>query len=60
MDNIYLCDPEKNTECKKTACYINDGPCKCTMNPAYALTDLNGDPIIRAQVSYDTTKEGDL
>ena len=27
---IYTCDPEKNAECKKTACYINGGPCDKT------------------------------
>lgn len=29
---IYMCDPEKNAECTKTGCYINDGPCHLTFN----------------------------
>lgn len=32
---LFLCDPEKNTECKKTGCYIHGGPCFCTNNPEY-------------------------
>lgn len=35
----YTCDPEKNTECKKTACYAKGGPCKLTLNPKYAKED---------------------
>ena len=27
---MYRCDPEKNPECKKTACYISGGPCMLT------------------------------
>lgn len=26
----YPCDPEKNTQCSKTNCYTNGGPCKYT------------------------------
>lgn len=26
----YLCDPAKNTECRKTSCFINGGPCHMT------------------------------
>ena len=32
----YPCDPEKNTDCKKTGCYERGGPCKLTLNPEYA------------------------
>ena len=28
--NLYECDPSKNTECKKDACYINGGECRMT------------------------------
>lgn len=34
-DDIYMCDPEKNTECTKTGCYINDGPCHFTCNKEF-------------------------
>lgn len=30
MLGLYRCNPEKNTECRKTACYINGGPCEFT------------------------------
>jgi len=31
----YLCDPEKNTTCSKTGCYINGGECRHTLNKEY-------------------------
>ena len=39
---VYLCDPEKNKECKKVACYKHNltpqyGECKYTSNPACSL-----------------------
>lgn len=31
MDSeIWLCDVDKNTECRKMGCFINGGPCMCT------------------------------
>lgn len=33
---LYICDPTRNTKCKKTACYINGGPCDRTTNPKYS------------------------
>ena len=30
MSKLYLCDPNKNAECKKTACHINGGSCRMT------------------------------
>ena len=38
----YPCDPEKNTDCKKTGCYERGGPCKLTLNPEYAKEEHNG------------------
>lgn len=35
----YTCDPEKNKECKKTACYAKGGECRLTLNPEYAKED---------------------
>lgn len=37
-DDLYLCDPEKNTQCRKTACYINGGECHLTSQKAYRLS----------------------
>lgn len=34
--NLYECDPEKNTECRKTGCYINGGECRHTTHAEYA------------------------
>ena len=35
LSNLYLCDPDKNTECKKTACYRNGGECIHTVHKEY-------------------------
>lgn len=33
---LYICDPNKNTQCEKTECIENGGCCKCTTNIDYA------------------------
>ena len=35
LSELYLCDPDKNTECKKTACYRNGGECIHTVHKEY-------------------------
>lgn len=30
LRNTVKCDPSKNTDCRKTECYVNGGPCKRT------------------------------
>ena len=36
---LFICDPSKNVDCKKTHCYKNvgGGECMCTPNEAFAL-----------------------
>lgn len=34
---MWLCDPAKNTECTKKACYIHGGPCYRTTKEAYKM-----------------------
>lgn len=29
---LYICDPERNPGCPKTACYLNGGPCKYSVH----------------------------
>lgn len=38
MNLLYFCDPSKNTECRKTGCYENGGPCRHTTHAEYADT----------------------
>lgn len=38
-DNLFWCDPEKNTECTKECCHINGGPCWLTTNKEYAVKE---------------------
>ena len=46
----YICDPEKNKECRKRNCRWNElviGKCKMTSNPEYAVRDkATGEPIV--------------
>lgn len=35
LSDLYLCDPDKNTECKKTECYRNGGECVHTVHKKY-------------------------
>lgn len=41
---IYQCDPELNTECGKTACYLNGGPCEHTFHAEFRVADSEGIP----------------
>lgn len=36
VGNLWECDPDKNTECKKTNCRACGGECWCTTNKAYS------------------------
>lgn len=41
---LYLCDPQKNTKCKKSNCKETGG-CFLTKNKKFAVTDSEGMPI---------------
>lgn len=53
-DTLYLCDPQKNTECPKRNCQIPDG-CFLTIKKEFAVTDENGKPIIVCCLTRNTT-----
>ena len=48
----YKCDPEKNTECRKTGCALIKkrgkvpGDCAATSNPDFAVLNEEGKPIV--------------
>ena len=57
----YLCDPNKNTECRKRVCYLNapfriseKHRCRMTQNPDYAKTDEKGEKIILLRKHYSS------
>lgn len=56
MKILYMCDPEKNKECRKRNCHWNQlviGRCKMTKNPDYAVRDkTTGKPIV-GYVKFD-------
>ena len=45
----FVCDPVKNTECRKHTCVHNPTAsiwaCYATTNPAFAVLDENGEPM---------------
>lgn len=49
----YVCNPMKNTECKKSGCVYNPHAkfksCARTSNPDFALLDKSGKPITAAE-----------
>lgn len=54
--DVWLCDPRKNADCRKTSCYINGGPCRCTTNEKCALTEYG--EKFRAQVDEVMNRNG--
>lgn len=46
---LYLCDPEKNTECSKVRCAYNicsfAPSCRVTKHPGFAVLNEKGEPI---------------
>lgn len=46
---LYLCNPEKHTECSKTGCvhnpYASHPFCRSTKHPEFAKLDEHGMPI---------------
>lgn len=42
---LYLCDTNKNLQCRATACFKNGGCCELTHRKEFALTDENGNAI---------------
>ena len=34
-EDLYLCDPDKNTECTKEGCYIHGGDCHLTRDEKF-------------------------
>lgn len=45
MKVLYYCNPFLDISCRKTHCYINDGPCNMTYKRECALTDKDGEPL---------------
>lgn len=46
---LYLCDPQKNTECQKGNCQMPNG-CFFTTKKEFAVTDENANPIIATEL----------
>ena len=51
LETYYLCNPEKNTECKKRGCAFakgrgkKPGPCSATDKPEFAVLNEEGRPV---------------
>lgn len=46
--SLYLCDPMKNTKCRKDACYARGGPCFLTCDDA---SSAGGNELNDAEIS---------
>ena len=55
-DTLYLCDPQKNTECPKGNCQIPDG-CFLTIKKEFAVTDKNGKRIIGIELHQEQSSQ---
>ena len=53
---VYVCNPAINTECSKTNCYINGGPCSRTLDPKFTLTEGTGYMIAWFNVAWGGPK----
>lgn len=47
--DLWYCDPDKNTECKKGSCFINGGPCMYTTNEECAY-EIDGEKLRRVDI----------
>ena len=58
---LYLCDPEKNVQCKKTYCIYNPDAkwrcCNMTSEKEYARLDLKGQPCIAPEDVTESLKK---
>jgi len=36
--SLYVCDPDKNTKCNKTDCYLHGGRCQMTSHEEFSRT----------------------
>ena len=52
---LYICDTDRNTECPKTACHLNGGPCKHTKNQKYMR--LGTMPLKCKTIVYEEDKK---
>ena len=53
---LYRCDPLKNTECRKTMCFINGKmghECRATTRREFSARDENGNPVVERVLRGD-------
>ncbi len=53
-DGIYICDPEKNTICRKTNCALNGGPCRLTIDKEYGVEGVEVEVVRHGWWIYST------
>lgn len=58
-NRFYLCNPLKNTACRKTGCMVmNRGECCLTTSQEFAARDDTGTPIALLDVVWREENEG--
>lgn len=54
---MYICNPDKNVECRKTGClFYLGGECFSTLNEEFAVRN-DGKPVSFPEEQYETMKE---
>lgn len=61
MEIMYLCDAQKNKDCKKTYCkFFQTGECRHTTNKKFRLNDRDGALFVQASgilIEYECLDE---
>ena len=53
----FICDPEKNTMCRKTSCHLTGGPCTSTTHLEFAKQPVK---TVRLVIPVEKTDMVDL
>ena len=54
----YVCDPSINTECRKTNCWINGGPCRHTRQLQFAKQPVEKVKLVIPMSKTDAVELG--
>lgn len=55
---LYVCDPALHTECKKTACHLNGGPCTKTTQLRFAKQPVETVRVVFPMSEAEATELG--
>lgn len=56
---IYYCDPTRNTQCRKTGCFLRGGPCQSVSDIEFAMLNDRGLPVVSDGNSYQEENQNE-